>query len=334
MDYLMIDTIYYEEDIFDHPTAMHVRKALPSADWFPIRNYQELFNKRHQNFRLQKKQPKLILARKHGNFVLPVPSGFGMDAKKNFYFSHMYNCLYDCKYCFLQGLYSSANFVLFVNYEDFFQAISDSIERCKGNAITFFSGYDCDSLAFDKISGFASQALNFFSHHPEVELELRTKSIAVNSLFAREAIPNCIVAFSLSPSKISDALDHRSPSLVRRVNTLKKLAKCGWKIGLRFDPLIYCEEWEELYSELIEDIMQDLDDTNIHSVSYGPLRFPKKMYKKIVNLRPHEKLYAFPMVEKNSVISYGSNIETRMHSFLELKLRKFVPKNKVFQCVV
>ncbi len=330
----MIDTIYYEEDVFEHPTAKHVRKALPRADWFPIRNYQELFNKRHQSFRLQKKNPKLILAKKHGNFVLPVPSGFGMDAKKNFYFSHMYNCLYDCKYCFLQGMYSSANFVLFVNYEDFFQAISDSIDSGNGNSMTFFSGYDCDSLAFDKISGFATHVLNFFSQYPETELELRTKSIAVSSLFDREALPNCIVAFSLSPAKISDVLDRRSPSIARRVSTLKKLAKCGWKIGLRFDPLIYCKGWEELYSELIENIMQDLDDTNIHSVSYGPLRFPKNMYKKIVDQLPHEKLYAFPMEEKNGTISYGSQIETRMHFFLEMKLRKFFRENKVFQCVV
>ena len=30
----------------------------------------------------------------------------------------MYNCIYDCRYCFLQGMYSSANFVLFVNFEE------------------------------------------------------------------------------------------------------------------------------------------------------------------------------------------------------------------------
>ena len=33
----------------------------------------------------------------------------------------MYNCLFDCRYCFLQGMYNSSNFVIFVNYEDFFK---------------------------------------------------------------------------------------------------------------------------------------------------------------------------------------------------------------------
>ena len=135
----MIETIFFEEQIANHPTTERIRKALPRSSWVPIERYQELFNKRHQNFRLQKKNPALILAKKHSNFVLPVPSGFGMDSHKNFYFSHMYNCLYDCKYCFLQGLYSSANFVLFVNYEDFFHSISEKITEYKGKSLTFFS---------------------------------------------------------------------------------------------------------------------------------------------------------------------------------------------------
>ena len=121
----MIETIFFEQQIAEHPTTQRIRNALPRASWVPIDRYQELFNKRHQNFKLQKKNPALILAKKHDNFVLPVPSGFGMDSHKSFYFSHMYNCLYDCKYCFLQGMYSSANFVLFVNYEDFFTSISE-----------------------------------------------------------------------------------------------------------------------------------------------------------------------------------------------------------------
>ena len=120
----MIETIYIEEEVIDHSTTKRILKNLPRAQIIEISRYQELFNKRYQNFRLQKMNPGLILAKKHDNFVLPVPPGFGMDAQKNFYFSHMYNCLYDCRYCFLQGMYSSAHYVLFVNYEDFVKSIS------------------------------------------------------------------------------------------------------------------------------------------------------------------------------------------------------------------
>ncbi len=330
----MIETIFFEEQIAEHPTTERIRKALPRASWIPIERYQELFNKRHQNFKLQKKNPALILAKKHDNFVLPAPSGFGMESYKNFYFSHMYNCLYDCKYCFLQGMYSSANFVLFVNYEDFFKAISDKIEEYKGRSLTFFSGYDCDSLAFDKLSGFADQALNFFNDFSNVELELRTKSIAINSLLQRRPLSNCVVAFSLSPAKIAKSLDSKAPSISRRISAIKQLAAAGWKIGLRFDPLIYTSDWKELYASLFAEIMDGLDPSMIHSISYGPLRFPKKMYKKAASLHPEHKLFAFPMEETKGVVSYGTKIETQMHDFLKSELNKYTSEKKIFQCTI
>ena len=330
----MIETIYFEEDIRDHPTSQRVRLALPRADWFPISKYQELFNKNHQNFRLQKKRPELILAKKHDNFVLPVPTGFGMTANKNFYFSHMLNCIYDCKYCFLQGLYSSANFVLFVNYEDFFKSILGLRKVDKCSSMSFFSGYDCDSLAFDTISGFADKALDFFGKNPDLELELRTKSIATRALLKREPISNCIVAFSLSPANIADALDRRAPSIRKRIKMIKKLAKHGWKIGLRFDPLIYCSGWENLYGELFENIFRGLDNNDVHSVSFGPLRFPKKVFHKIEKLRPTDKLFAFPLKEEKGQVSYGRNIESLMYKYLEVQLQKYTSGSKIFQCVI
>lgn len=328
----MIDTVYFEKEILEHPTLARVKKALPKANWVQINHFQELFNIRSQNFRIQKRNPALILAKKYNNFVLPVPTGFGMNSAKNFYFSHMYNCLYDCDYCFLQGLYSSANFVLFVNYEDFFDQISFTIEKNKNDTQMFFSGYDCDSLAFDKISGFSNKLLEFFEIYPNVEVEMRTKSIVTSSLLKRIPIKNCVIAFSLSPHTIAQKLDNKAPSIRRRINAIKQLADCGWPIGLRLDPLIYTKDWKVQYSELIYDIMSQIDESSVHSVSYGLLRFPKRMYKKISSLHNDTGLFAFPLEENNEIVSYGEEIENDMYSFVEKKLQNFLPDTKIFHC--
>jgi len=328
----MIETIFIENEISEHSVSKRVVAGLPKADLVYIDRYQELFNKRQQNFRLQKEKPALILAKKHENFVLSAPSGFGMNAEKNFYFSHMYNCIYDCRYCFLQGMYSSANYLLFVNYEDFFSSISDTIRENKGTSMTFFSGYDCDSLAFEKITSFAKHSLNFFMNHPEVDFELRTKSLNIKTLLNRRPLSNCIVAFSMSPDKVADALDKKAPSVKKRICALKKLANAGWLVGLRLDPLIFCENWKALYSELIDDILNDIDIKNLHSVSFGPLRYPKKMYNKIASLYPEERLFAFPMQSTGQTVSYGTTIENEMTSFIREQLKKYLPLDKVFQC--
>ena len=114
---------------------------------------------------------------------------------------------------------------------------------------------------------------------------------------------------------------------------MKDLADCGWLIGLRFDPLIYTNDWKVQYSELICEIMGQINVSSIHSVSYGLLRFPKKMYKKAANLYPDHKLFAFPMEEANGVISYGTKIETQMHDFLKSELNNYTSENKIFQCI-
>ena len=40
----------------------------------------------------------------------------------------MLNCIYDCNYCFLQGMFNSANYLVFVNYEDYFKEIEKIIK--------------------------------------------------------------------------------------------------------------------------------------------------------------------------------------------------------------
>lgn len=115
----MIETIYIEENILQHPRVDDIVARFPQAGIITCGRYGEVFNSKAQNFRLQKQKPALILAEKYKHFALEVHSGYGIGAKRNCYFSHMLYCLYDCRYCFLQGMYQSTNYVLFVNYEAF-----------------------------------------------------------------------------------------------------------------------------------------------------------------------------------------------------------------------
>ena len=169
----MRKVIYIEQEVRDHPRTQQICQRMDGADIVFCDRNSEVFNPKNQSFRSQKRNPGLILARKHDGFVLPTPPAYGLGGDENFYFSHMLNCLYDCRYCFLQGMFRSANFLLYVNYEDFQQAIQDKISDCAGgSSVWFFSGYDCDSLAYDPVSKFATNFLNFFETVPQARLEL------------------------------------------------------------------------------------------------------------------------------------------------------------------
>ena len=198
--------------------------------------------------------------------------------------------------------------------------------------LLFFSGYDCDSLAFEKISGFVKYFLPIFKKFPNVDIELRTKSTQMDPLFSMEPISNCVVAFSLMPTEIAKKVDHKAPSIEKRINTISELASMGWKIGLRFDPLIHGENWKILYSNLFENVFKKIDKKVIHSITLGPLRFPKDMFKKIISMNPRSKLLSDTLVLRGNKISYSNGIEQEMQSFCTGLLKDYSPDTLFFSC--
>ena len=328
----MINTIYIEEEILDHPRTKVLIQRFANAKKITCGRYTEIFNRKSQNFRLQKKNPALILAKKYENTILKAPDNYGIGAKHNYYFSHMLNCVYDCRYCFLQGMFQSANYVLFINYEDFTNDIKTILKNHNNESVHFFSGYDCDSLALDSVSDFTKYFMPFFEINPNSLIELRTKSTQIKSLLKISSINNCVVAFSFTPSKISSILEHKTPSVARRLEAIVELQKNGWQIGLRFDPLIYTKDFIIEYEELFETIFSKIDSDLLHSVSLGGFRLPKKYFRKIEKIYPDEILLTSPLIEKNNTVRYPDDIQDNMFSFCQKKIGQYISLEKFFPC--
>lgn len=330
----MIDTLYIEAAIEQHPRVAAIRRRFSGARTIVCERYGEVFNPKAQNFRLQKQRPALILAEKYQKFVLPAPAGYGIGGQRNYYFSHMLNCLYDCRYCFLQGMYQSANYVLFVNYEDFHQQIRQTCQDTPEQDVYFFSGYDCDSLAFEPVTGFAEQFLPVFADLPNAWLELRTKSTQIRSLLNREVVPRCVVAFSLSPDAVADKVEAKAPSVAKRIEAAAKLQQQGWQIGLRFDPLIYQHDYRQQYRALFEQVFAAIDVQALHSVSLGVFRLPEQYFKKIHKLYPDEKLFASPLQTASGMVSYRADLEQAMMADCSAMLLEYIPSAKFFPCTL
>lgn len=328
----MIDTIYIEDEIAEHPRTLAILERFPDATKIACERYGEIFNRKAQNFRLQKKQPALILARKHKGLVLPTPKQYGIGAEHNYYFSHMLNCLYDCRYCFLQGMFQSAHYVLFVNYEDFIDDMQSSLANHGNDPVHFFSGYDCDSLALDPVTDFTTQFLPFFEGNPQALLELRTKSTQIRSLLKRKPVKNCVIAFSFTPDEIAKALEHKAPSADKRLQAIIDLQQAGWQIGLRFDPLIYTRDYANEYAELFNNIFSAIKPELTHSVSLGGFRLPKDYFRKLEKLYPHEKLFSSPLAEEDNMISYHAEIREHMLEFCKGIITQHIPSEKFFPC--
>jgi spore photoproduct lyase len=332
----MTDIIYIEEQVIDEPLTQRICERYPRATRILCQHYGEIFNRKGQNFRLQKQRPALILARKHHQLVLDAPPGYGLDGNHHYYFSHMLNCVYDCRYCFLQGMYRSAHYVIFVNHDDFKQAISEKLHHTDNSPSWFYSGYDCDSLALDPVTGFVDSFIPFFRQHPQAWLELRSKSPHTRALLQQPPLDNAVIAFSFTPDNISRALEHGVPGLAKRLQAILKLQQHGWKIGLRLDPLIYCDDFRVHYQALFQQLFTTLDADSLHSVSLGSFRLPKTFFNTMQHMYPDEALLAGPLSEKlgeqKNMVGYHQSLEADMIGFCSEELMRYIPESIFFPC--
>lgn len=317
---MLIDFIYVEKEIQETEKAKSVINSFPNAEIIECDSYRELFNRGGQSFRLQKIKPSMILAKKYGDLLHPIPPAFSVGAKHNYYFSHMLNCPYDCNYCYLQGMFKSANYVFFINFDEFQDAIRKKVKEVDGESITFYSGYDGDSLALEKVTGFCDEFLPLFESLPKTaELEIRTKSPIVAPFLNRDPIENVIIAYTLNPDPIAKKFETNAPPLRARMKALKKLANRGWKIGLRFDPVIDVERFEEIYADFFHDIFTSIDESSIHSATLGMFRLPDTMRKRMSQLNRGDGLLG--SLQRDEVIPYCYN-----------QITSYIPKEKVFIC--
>lgn len=327
-----MDTIYIEEAVLEHSQTQKILKQFAKAEHLIIERYSEVFNSYSQNFRLQKFNPALILAKKNNKKVHVAPAEYVTGGGAGYYFSHMLNCLYDCRYCFLQGMFRSANYLLFVNYQDFFDEIVEVAEQHRNDdkPVWFYSGYDCDSLAMEPVTQFANYLVPKFTQLENSVLELRTKSTQIRPLLNHSAHSNVVVAYSLSPENICSAVETGAPSLAKRIDAMQKLQNQGWRIGLRLDPIIWHADYQSSYAEMLQQIFAKLDAGKIDSVTLGGFRLPKGFYKTMRRLYPEHWLFSAGLSERKGMVAYTPEIESEVLSNLERMIEQYIDPEKTY----
>lgn len=322
--------IYIEEEIADHWRTQEILGRLPDAVRIPCSRYEDVFERPEQDFRLQKRRPSLILARAGKSLLAEAPAGYHLGGRRSFRFAHMLNCIYDCRFCFLQGLNRSAHYVIFVNYEDFMEAIDGELAAAPDEDTWFFAGYQCDSLAFEPVTRFARSFLPFFADRPRARVELRTKSTQIKSLLDHPPFPNCVTAFSMTPPETSRRLEHQTPTVERRLEAAARLQEAGWSVGLRFDPLIWSDDFRERYGALFDQVFARLDAARLHSVSLGPFRLPHDWWRRVVSMYPEDELFHGPLEERDGNVGFARELEEEMRDFCTGVLRERVSSDALF----
>lgn len=325
--------IYMEREIAENPRwrarAERILQHFPKATCIPIEHYKDVFNRRHQSVPVQHRTQALILAVKHGTLVYPGAEVCQSMGNAHFYYaSAMMNCLFDCEYCYLKGMYPSGNLVIFLNLEDIFAEVETLLQK---HPVYLCISYDTDLLAIEHLSGYVKAWTEFTAAHPDLSIEIRTKSGNPRLFEEMNACPRNIFAFTLSPDYVVSHYEHRTGSLKERLACIQKGIAQGFTIRLCFDPMIACPDWRTAYGEMVEEVFQTIPIEKVQDVSLGSFRLSDSYLKEMRRNMPDSAVVQYPYVNDHGVYHYSADLTAAMEGFLLERLTERIPREKIFR---
>lgn len=319
--------IYVEEKAYNYPLTQELLKRFSNSKVIKINHYKDLFNRSKQDFVLQKKSQSLILAVNNTDLIYPGARFCQSFGNEHFYYtSNIMNCIYDCEYCYLQGMYPSGNLVVFVNIEDYFYKVK---EMLKEHPMYICISYDTDLLALENLTHITQKWIDFACENPNLTIEVRTKSMFDVTALNNSNNPNIIFAWTLSPEEIT-AYEHYTPSLDNRINAIKKALSHGCKVRLCFDPMIYVPDYKKIYSVCYKKVFENIPADKIFDVSIGLFRISSD-YLKSMRRKRNCAITAYPYENINGICSYDTKKSGEMISFAESELSQYVSSDKIYE---
>ncbi len=324
--------IYLEKNARNYTLTKILLERYPKATLIMIDSYKEVFARPKQNFQMQKQSKKIIIAEKKDDFIYTGSTNAQNFGNVNFYYNSLIlNCLYNCEYCYLQGMFPSANIVYFVNTDKFFEAALETTKsrRDKSKPLYLAISYDTDLLAFENILPYCAQWIEFVSKEKDFTIEIRTKSANYSAIEKLTPNENVILAWSLSPETVVKNFEHATPSLKQRLASAKKAISDGWSVRICIDPILKIENWKNHYTECIEQIFETLPADKIRDVSIGVFRMNSEYYKKIKKQRPSSPIIHYNYERESKNYTYGKDERFEVTEFVLNKLTKYIDREKI-----
>ncbi|MBK9499614.1 MAG: radical SAM protein [Leptospiraceae bacterium] len=320
--------MYIEEEALHYPLTSFLLDKNPNAVKIEVKNYKHIFNRPSQSFLEQKESMKLILAVKKDNYYYPATKVVNNYGYENFYYNTLIlNCVYNCEYCYLQGMFNSANIVIFVNIEDFFR---ETEKLLADNSIYLCLSYETDLLAFEDLIPYTNLWIEFARKHPNLVIEIRTKSNQYKKIQELKPIPNVILAWTISPDEIIKKYEKKTPTLNRRLEDITSALKDGWNVRICLDPILHVKNWKQIYSEFIEKAFSTIPIENIWDISIGSFRINADYLKRMKKIKTTSDILHYPFDRFGSLNMYPEKKSAEIISFIMDKVAKYISPSKLF----
>jgi len=222
------------------------------------------------------------------------------------------NCGYGCSYCSIQSFFDGKQI-------SFDKGFADKLKNLEFDAEKTYhigTGQSSDSLMWGNSHGVLDAVIDLAWAHPNVILELKTKSANVSHLLRTDAPKNIICTWSLNTPALIQNEEHGTASLVKRLDAARKVADAGFLVGFHFHPIVHYDLWQQDYALVVEQLSALFKPEEVALVSMGTLTYIKSVMREIRKRAIPTQILKMPMVDSNGKQSYPDEIKLSLFSHL------------------
>lgn len=322
--------IYFEHDIENYQLGKELMEKYKNVPKFEIKNHnniEEMRSKSNKEFADMKrnliigirKTHKFVENHKTSDYLVPYTSS---------------GCVAACLYCYLVCNYNKCAYLrLFVNREQMLNKIIRTIEKAEKN-LNFEIGSNSDLILENTITNNLVWTIENFKDSSKGSLTFPTKFDMVDDILELNHKGKIIIRMSVNPEEIINRVELGTSRLAGRIQAINKLKDADYKIGILIAPVIFVDNWKELYLELIQRLSIELSDKVKKNVffeiifmtySYVHTKINEEAFPIAINLYNKELMRG----RGRGKYMYKDYLRDEGKKFFIENLNKYFPGNKI-----
>lgn len=254
MGRLFPDAVFYEREALDFPLGKALRQKYPDRSWTEIKS--------HNSIEEMQKKPNCEFPRMKRNLILGVRKTHKyVENHKVSDFLVPYTssgCSAMCLYCYLVCSYNKCSYLrVFVNREEMMNKLVNT-GNAYGKLMTFEIGSNSDLVLENTVTDNLPWTIEQFGARGRGFITFPTKFGMIDKLLSLNHGGKTIFRMSVNPEEIVRRVEIGTSQLSERIRALNEMCEAGYRTGMLIAPVIFIDNWEEHYNELIETLSEKL----------------------------------------------------------------------------
>ena len=328
------EAIYYENNIENYELGkilLEKYKDVPKIQIESHNNIKQMREKSNSEFLKMKrnliigvrKTHKFVENHKVSDYLVPYTSS---------------GCIASCMYCYLVCNYNKCAYLrLFVNREEMLQKIIKTANNSDKD-LTFEIGSNSDLILENTITDNLVWTIENFNNTKKGKLTFPTKFAYVDDLLNLNHNGKIIIRMSVNPEYIINNVEFGTSKLKDRIDAINKLVEADYEVGILIAPVIFLDNWQKLYNDLISYLKENLSEKAKKKIFFEIIFMTYSYVHNAINKEAFSN--KVEIYDKNKMTGrgkgkymYKSDLKKEGEIDFKDKLSKYFKENKIWYIV-